>query len=611
MKKRRRFFSILLANVFFFLVFSIFIINLADPHLMGNVILSSESSECNEDFFSLVWDQTFLSDSSLENFSKLEDIEQKTCELSGFNLEGDTILFLKLYISEGISNKYYSLYSITGKLTNDAINSINNLNPSEETLDELLSPTDFIERDPFLDIDSAENLFLNYFNTTSTLYDWQESTSGNFNSIGFKLFIDSESNSTGEKNIIEEGILDVNFSMNIYSMEQFNILNETYYKDIILLKNLSNFEFLMGSSWTDYEFLEDLSSNTLNLSFESNKIIGNGTLLFRKNDDGIIQFMAQKNGWGIWNSNLTFLNDGPHPKTLEFKITIRNNTAPIIIQDFETFFIDVSKKTFLDLRDYFKDPEGLKLNYTIETGQNISYNLSDYNLEIIPKEGWTGKSWIKIIATDGNLETSSGTLNVWVSSIPPSKEFSNKTFNSSHSNNSSKLVLLNFTDETILYSEKLNSTIVLFVEVLEREGIELTYSWFINDEKLSQEGNFLKLENLDKGDYQVKVQISDGQEILEKTWNLQIENSSNNLKTILLLSALTMFIIGITISIFIVVKDLKKQNTNPPSQEVNSKFSQNDNIPFTGTDKKSEATMLEKNNISLDPVKDYLDRLYQ
>ena len=106
-------------------------------------------------------------------------------------------------------------------------------------------------------------------------------------------------------------------------------------------------------------------------------------------------------------------------------ITIDNiNDYPVLIKPIpdQTWFINETKVDAFNLDDYFHDPDGDSLNYTVRgnTAINVTIDPVSHNVSFSQPYGWTGSEEVIFTADDGNRGiTDSNAVSLTVREYPP------------------------------------------------------------------------------------------------------------------------------------------------------------------------------------------------
>ncbi len=581
--------------------------------ITGKVISLTKFSNCDQSYLEEIWDQAYFSQFQGSNFSKLESfsLNNYSCQLEGFILINSQLKFINIFV---INNSYsikISLNFITGNLSQEGVSFFNSLKSKENYFNQIITNISlkqniFKKRESFLDISNASFEFSKELGIKEGFWEDKNSIKdylANIPSFNFILNNYSLNNKTNDINEDTTGFIGKNDSFSYYYYNKLKILNGTYYEKPNILKNISNKLFSKGIEQKFITNLNEISNNFLKIELFFTKIEGIGEINFNFTDDfNNLYFNLSENSWGKWNVRLDLLNAGPNKSSVFFNFSILENTRPEKIKKFETIVLDQNSIEGLELKDYFKDIEESSLNYSISHGKGIKFSLKKNYLEIQADNTYFGKSWLKILASDGKTNTSSGVITVYIIKTNNSNKEGNNLSNNLNitlKENLNEIILINSTSSSEI---KINSfgRFKLFVLAEDKNGKNLTYSWFLNNNLIEGNKSEYYFSGLKKGDYEIKVKISNGNEEYVKSWKVSLGNSLVNFNKYLIFGVIFLLIILIIIS-FIVI------NKNKWKIEVKERS----NIKTTkklGTNKLSKVD-LQPEQKPLNPVKDYLKRL--
>jgi flagellar basal body-associated protein FliL len=253
-----------------------------------------------------------------------------------------------------------------------------------------------------------------------------------------------------------------------------------------------------------------------------------------------IQVTIKSDSWVVldpvpnWNGNesITFTAKDPSSESVEddVKIWVRSgNDQPILTKPFPTTTIDEDeiKEKFIDLYDYFLDPDGDSLTFNFLTSNNLKIDIVNSLVTLTPAQNYWGSDIVTFTATDiPGSEPVIGNMSVTVNSINDAP-------------------ILNDTDDWEILSTKVKTPDELTIEVTEdkllnvivtaydnADGDTLTYSdntVIFDIDPASGEISFTPT-NDDVGTHNVKISVNDGgaqDNLDEKTFEFVIINSND------------------------------------------------------------------------------------
>jgi hypothetical protein len=89
------------------------------------------------------------------------------------------------------------------------------------------------------------------------------------------------------------------------------------------------------------------------------------------------------------------------------------NRPPVALE-IPNLTIQRDSKLTIDLRNYFYDPDNQTLTFSLDMMENISLEIFDSNVTLIPKKGWVGEERTRFYASDGIDEVGSNIVGIKV-----------------------------------------------------------------------------------------------------------------------------------------------------------------------------------------------------
>ncbi|MFA5173903.1 MAG: hypothetical protein WC438_01855 [Candidatus Pacearchaeota archaeon] len=294
------------------------------------------------------------------------------------------------------------------------------------------------------------------------------------------------------------------------------------YKDesLINVKNLSESFFCLGN--LSFNFTESPSNDMITMVINETNDLVTFYPIFgwygsqRFNLTSIVCHGLDESAENIeTNSNtsfiFTFLNETkPIPDT--------NHDPDFISANCSYFTIDVNKtrNMVIYMKDCFKDDDGDSLIYRYtnfsgsDSTRNISISVSGNNLTLTPKAGYIGNSSFYIYAND-SVEETSGKINIQVINgsgiVTPAPS------------STPKIIVSNIPGTETYSFPGQGTTFTITAENYE------TIEWFLNGVLKKSNSNFFNPGNLSEGNYTVRVDVKQGNQLDSKTWKLIVEDN--------------------------------------------------------------------------------------
>jgi len=185
------------------------------------------------------------------------------------------------------------------------------------------------------------------------------------------------------------------------------------------------------------------------------------------------------------------------------------NDAPVLINNIEEIGWMENEGEIINLNNYFKDPDGDSLSYSVyDTSEedNIIVSVVGNIIRFSSPENWTGEDWIIFKAEDSEGEyVLSDEISLIVSEFnsPP--------------------VITSYSPENNL--KILSNTEQLFSVVIEDEDSEVSINWEVNGINVGEGNEYLF--NREVGDYDVKAIISDEETSINQLWNIFVRGTNS------------------------------------------------------------------------------------
>ncbi len=185
------------------------------------------------------------------------------------------------------------------------------------------------------------------------------------------------------------------------------------------------------------------------------------------------------------------------------------NDAPVFLNNIEEIRWTENEGEIINLNNYFKDPDGDSLSYSVyDTSEEI-----DIIVEIIgnivrfsSSEDWIGEDWIIFKAEDSEEEyVLSNEVNLIVS------EFNSPPIITSYSPENDLRILSN--------------TEQLFSVVVEDEDSDVSIDWEVDGINIGEGSEYLF--NRGEGDYNVKAIVSDEETSINQLWNIFVRGADS------------------------------------------------------------------------------------
>jgi len=224
-------------------------------------------------------------------------------------------------------------------------------------------------------------------------------------------------------------------------------------------------------------------------------------------ENGIANFSSEEN----WNGEdwivFKVSDNRDYILTNEIKLkVIPENDPPVFLLNLPNISLKENRNltNYLDLRDYFYDIDSDELIFEVIGNHNIDIDINNGMVSFYPKANWVGEENIVFNASDGEFAVNSNAivLKVLENQAPVILDYSPK----------SAVRILENTDEEF--------SIIAF-----DEEDELMIEWFVDDVKAGEGDSYVF--NKDKGNYAVRVVVSDGKHEAEHSWEVFVGDVSD------------------------------------------------------------------------------------
>ncbi len=147
-------------------------------------------------------------------------------------------------------------------------------------------------------------------------------------------------------------------------------------------------------------------------------VSGNNEINISIDSNNQVTFIPDEDFYGT--ETIQFTASDSYLSTTSNYVTINItavNDAPKITTNFSNLTINQDSSTTLTLSNYFTDPEGDTINYTVSTlGSNLNVTISSATATITPEASWSGTTTVIFNASDGNASKLSSTITITVNS---------------------------------------------------------------------------------------------------------------------------------------------------------------------------------------------------
>ena len=337
--------------------------------------------------------------------------------------------------------------------------------------------------------------------------------------------------------------------------------NLSYLKNPIL-----NFTMVKNSGW---DFLIDLRSY-FNCSFSLFSIynLSGNDISISFNIDSEIGFKPKTDFVGEERFFIQVLCSEGYQNSNEFYIFIvenetANNPPEFLDEDCDDLEWKINTNYSIDMDNCFDDDDGddLDFRYMDASGynDNLTIELDDDNLILIPDDGWTGSGYFYIYADDSTDETSG---RVYFSVLP---DTSSPTTSISTSTPTSNIL-------KIKSSSPSSSTVNIFTNKTKKFSITAqnydSIKWYLDGKMVLEGGLSYNFKETAEGNYVIKVEVVNGTVTDSKTWNLtaQEEIKDNLFESgeviFYLIVGIILIIIFLVLWLFLVEKNSRKTKIN-------------------------------------------------
>ncbi len=239
-------------------------------------------------------------------------------------------------------------------------------------------------------------------------------------------------------------------------------------------------------------------------------VSGNNEINISIDSNNQVTFIPDEDFYGT--ETIQFTASDSYLSTTSNYVTINItavNDAPKITTNFSNLTIDQDSSTTLTLSNYFTDPEGDTINYTVSTlGSNLNVTISSATATITPEASWSGTTTVIFNASDGNASKLSSTITITVNSSSNNAP----TIDTYSPTSSPSIEIGESQDFIITYSDDDNDT--------------LTISWTIDGTTQSTTSDTFTYTPSDIGTFTIIATVSDGSETDTQTWTLSVTGSS-------------------------------------------------------------------------------------
>ncbi len=535
-----------------------------DRKITGKVINEPYIPDgCSDSELKKVWEDIFLENS--DNIAIMKNTSSENCGEVYFMYKvkenNETFLFIEFNL-EGLRNNYAIYLNASPELA-EKVRAIDSYNLTEIfRLD--------LEGGAKKRIKAIENIseanyeFKNYFKPENS--SWEEKT---------KEFEFEEENETEKIRIKKEGA--------VYKDEYFMVFGvyKKIFPQIISTKQIPDFTYEMNAGWSNDldldDYFNDITKEENNIGYSiiwingSNEervvcqetwrcYYGDKNVLNRINitikEDNKVKFKPGNNFTGQEKFKIMAEDYPNYTESNEFYVKIMEeiNHAPNLTEDFEDFIWLKNTNYSVDLFDYFEDPDGDDLIFRTNYIENISVEIDEGRwLNLIPDKNFTGIRTLWIYANDSEFETRSEKIDISVfEEVILDVEIVNNTNVSQENSPSNNLPeIVNFSEFSSNNLTK-RGNIGFYVNVIDVDGDELSYGWYLNDNLVGENITKKIFNNLSDGENIIKVEISDGKDKISKVWNVFVkkDKSPDGGKIFL---AITIFIMALILIIAILI----------------------------------------------------------
>lgn len=199
------------------------------------------------------------------------------------------------------------------------------------------------------------------------------------------------------------------------------------------------------------------------------------------------------------------------PITDEILVTVNSvNDAPVVVKELEDIIFDEDSVFEIEepLGEIFFDADLDVLSFNALEVENLDVVIDEDGLVTIKAAAnWFGDATLTFTASDG-METIQYAIPLTVSSV----------------NDPIEVISSSPSDTRVVIDE--GSTITFGIEVLDPDGDEVYYTWYINGKAQKTEVNTLgyTADFLSAGSYTVTVTCNDGYTEVEREWELKVTN---------------------------------------------------------------------------------------
>lgn len=302
------------------------------------------------------------------------------------------------------------------------------------------------------------------------------------------------------------------------------------------------------------------------------------TLLKINSTTNLITLIKGSTWYGVQKFDLTASCDGDvlnvltNGKNMSFYIIainsdriVPNNVPEFLDEDCENLEWEENTNYSIDLDNCFKDDDGddLDFRYREVSGynDNLTIELDDDDLTLIPDANWIGSGYFYIYADDSIDETSG---RVYFSVVENTTSTSSSTTSVSTST-TSILKIESSSPSSSTVNVFTNKTKTFSVTAQNYDSIK----WYLDGEMVLEGSLSYNFKKIDEGNYVIKVEIVNGSVTDSKTWNLVVQEEGGEEDILEIGGVLFYLIIGIILIIIFLVLWLFIVEKNSRKREIN------------------------------------------
>jgi len=384
------------------LLFSLGSLYLIEDRFVGDVVweLTTVVDNCSDADIAALWDEVFV-----ESFSEITIFKE-----SGGNC--DKFIAYKI---KDMEEYYFMNYSwgniifVWANLTSEGISEIRDLQQDYATFVNFSQDIRKVNNwsEATANVTHASWQFSEIFRITLPAFQEVDL----FGFIIFYLFEEIEINKS------HRGLVNQNESIIGYSYSNDPLLGGS--STPAFIEDIANFTFEKNSSWNyafdlaDYFGLED----GVNVGFSYWGVNNTGGEWINYSIiNGAAQFKPAVGFIGSREFRLSAMNDKGTIESNNFTVTIVENIndAPVFAGKIEDVILKRTMNVTIYLDDYFSDPDGTTLNYSITGRDNVSVAFDGDDMYVWLKSGFTDFERFRIVASDRVYTVQSNWITVFL-----------------------------------------------------------------------------------------------------------------------------------------------------------------------------------------------------